>query len=83
MNILEKVNFLQEKRMISEIFRMLLLLGGFPCEYLKKNLMARDTCLDPGVGLIFDHSPFAFSRLRGKSEVERSLTQEVEASLVI
>ena len=75
--------------MVSRIFWMLLLLGGFSCECLREILMARDTYLDPGVGQILTTTDipftFSFSRLRGE-RVERDeyvLAREVEASFVI
>jgi len=47
------------------MFWTLLLLGGFPCGYLQKILVARDMCCDHGVGLIFVHyicpHPLSFS----------------------
>ena len=47
----------REKRMVLKIFWTLFLLGGVRCECLRKILMARDTCLDPGVGQILTTTP--------------------------
>ena len=60
----------QERRMVSWMFWMLLLLRDFPYECLRELLTMRAICLDPSMSHILNTTDvpftFSFSRLRGE-----------------